>query len=56
MSGRLQCDREPDLWLKAARRLGVTCQALSGLFHERTGTSVEMAIRLSKAFGSSPEA
>jgi addiction module HigA family antidote len=42
--------------VKAARGLGVTRQALSELVNERTGVSVEMAIRLSKAFGSSPEA
>ena len=41
---------------EAARGLGVTRQALSELINERTGVSVEMAIRLSKAFGSSPEA
>jgi addiction module HigA family antidote len=41
---------------EAARGLGVTRQALSELVNERTGISVEMAIRLSKAFGSSPEA
>ena len=41
---------------EAARGLGVTRQALSELVNERTGVSVEMAIRLSKAFGSSPEA
>ena len=39
----------------AARGLGVTRQALSDLVNERAGISVEMAIRLSKAFGSSPE-
>jgi len=39
----------------AARGLGVTRQALSELVNERAGISVEMAIRLSKAFGSSPE-
>ncbi|MYE02830.1 MAG: HigA family addiction module antidote protein [Alphaproteobacteria bacterium] len=39
----------------AARGLGVTRQALSQLVNERTGISVDMAIRLSKAFGSSPE-
>jgi addiction module HigA family antidote len=43
-------------WVKAARRLGVTRQALSELVNEKTGISVEMAIRLSKAFGPSPEA
>ena len=35
--------------------LGVTRQALSELVNEKAGISVEMAIRLSKAFGSSPE-
>ena len=39
----------------AARGLGVTRQALSGLVNERAGVSVDMAIRLSKAFGSTPE-
>ena len=41
---------------EAAKGLGVTRQALSELLNERTGVSVDMAIRLSKAFGSSPEA
>ena len=40
---------------RAARGLGVTRQTLSELVNERTGVSVEMAIRLSKAFGSTPE-
>ena len=40
---------------KAAKGLGVTRQALSGLVNEKAGISVEMSIRLSKAFGSSPE-
>lgn len=40
---------------RAAQGLGVTRQALSELLNERTGISVEMAIRLSKAFGSTPE-
>jgi addiction module HigA family antidote len=39
----------------AAKGLGITRQALSDLVNERAGVSVEMAIRLSKAFGSSPE-
>ena len=39
----------------AAKGLGVTRQALSDLVNEKAGMSVEMAIRLSKAFGSSPE-
>lgn len=41
---------------EAAKGLGVTRQALSELINERTGVSVDMAIRLTKAFGSSPEA
>jgi antitoxin HigA-1 len=40
---------------EAAKALGVTRQALSDLVNERSGISVDMAIRLSKAFGSSPE-
>ena len=40
---------------RAAQGLGVTRQALSELVNERTAVSVEMAIRLSKAFGSTPE-
>ena len=39
----------------AAQGLGVTRQALSNLVNERTGVSVDMSIRLSKAFGPSPE-
>jgi antitoxin HigA-1 len=38
-----------------AERLGVTRQALNNVVNERAGISPEMAIRLSKAFGSSPE-
>ncbi len=40
---------------RAAQGLGVSRQALSELVNEKTAVSVEMAIRLSKAFGSSPE-
>lgn len=40
---------------KAAEALGVTRQTLSELVNEKAGISVEMAIRLSKAFGSTPE-
>ena len=40
---------------RAAQGLGVTRQALSELLNGHTGVSVEMAIRLSKAFGSTPE-
>jgi addiction module HigA family antidote len=39
----------------AAKALGVTRQALSDLVNESAGVSVEMAIRLSKAFGSTAE-
>jgi len=40
---------------RAAAGLGVTLQALSELLNGHTGISVEMAIRLSKAIGSTPE-
>lgn len=40
---------------EAAEGLGVTRQALSELVNERAGVSVEMALRLSRAFGSSAE-
>lgn len=40
---------------EAAQGLGVTRQALSDLLNGKAGISVEMAIRLSKAFGSSAE-
>ncbi|HUC60939.1 MAG TPA: HigA family addiction module antitoxin [Alphaproteobacteria bacterium] len=40
---------------EAAKGLGVTRQALSDLVNGNAGLSVDMAIRLSKAFGSSPE-
>ena len=40
---------------RAAKGLGVTRQALSDLINEKSGVSVDMAIRLSKAFGSTPE-
>ena len=40
---------------KAAKGLGVTRQALSDVVNGRSSVSVDMAIRLSKAFGSTPE-
>jgi addiction module HigA family antidote len=40
---------------EAAKGLGVTRQALSDLLNGKAGISIDMAIRLSKAFGSSPE-
>ena len=39
---------------EAAKRLGVTRQALNNLVNGKGGVSAEMAVRLSKAFGSSP--
>lgn len=38
-----------------AKRLGVGRQALSNLVNGKSSISVEMAYRLSKAFGSTPE-
>ncbi len=40
---------------KAADGLGVSRKALSELLNGHSGVSPEMAIRLSKAFGGSPE-
>lgn len=40
---------------EAARRLGVTRQALSMLLNGRSGVSAEMALRLSQALGTSAE-
>ncbi len=40
---------------RAAQGLGVTRQALSDLENEKSGVSVEMSLRLSQAFGSTPE-
>ena len=40
---------------RAAQGLGITRQALSDLVNGRAGVSVEMSIRLSRAFGSTPE-
>ena len=40
---------------EAAKILGVTRQALNNLVNGKAGVSVEMAVRLSKAFGSEPE-
>lgn len=39
----------------AAERLGVTRQALNNLINGKSGVSPEMSIRLSKAFGSTPD-
>lgn len=40
---------------EAAENLGVTRQALSRLVNEKSGISAEMAIRLSKAFDTTPD-
>lgn len=40
---------------EAAKGLGITRQALSDLLNGKAGISVDMAIRLAKAFGSAPE-
>ena len=40
---------------EAAGALGVTRQALNNLVNGKAGISPEMAVRLSKAFGASPE-
>lgn len=39
----------------AAGRLGVTRQTLSRVINAKTALSPEMAVRISKAFGSTPE-
>ncbi|HXC40043.1 MAG TPA: HigA family addiction module antitoxin [Burkholderiales bacterium] len=40
---------------EAARKLGVSRQALSAIFNGRSGISAEMAMRLSKALGTSAD-
>ena len=40
---------------EAAERLGIKRQTLNNLVNSKAGISPEMSIRLSKAFGSSPE-
>ena len=40
---------------RASEGLGVAKEELCDLINEKTGISVEMAVRLSKAFGSSAE-
>jgi antitoxin HigA-1 len=53
---RQECLKPLGLTVKeAAKRLGVTRQALNNLVNGKSGISPEMSIRLSKAFGSSPE-
>ena len=41
--------------IEVAARLGVTRQALSAVLNGRAGVSAEMAVRLSKALGTSAE-
>ncbi len=56
LSVRLDCLEPLELSVtEAARLLGVTRQALNNLVNGKSGISPEMAIRLSKAFGSSAE-
>jgi len=53
---RQECIAPLDLTItEAANRLGVTRQTLDKLVNGKAGISPEMSIRLSKAFGSSPE-
>ena len=53
---RRQCLEPLNLSVTAAASpLGVSRQSLSNLVNERAGVSVDMAIRLTKAFGSTPE-
>jgi antitoxin HigA-1 len=53
---RQECIEPLGLTVKeAALRLGVTRQTLNNLVNGKSGISPEMSIRLSKAFGSSPE-
>ena len=40
---------------RAAEGLGVSSQSLADIVNEKTGISAEMSVRLSKAFGSTPE-
>ena len=40
---------------RAAQDLGVSKQELADIVNEKVGISAEMSVRLSKAFGSTPE-
>src|SRR5467141_1775470 len=56
LSVRHDCIEPLDLTItEAANILGVTRQALNNVVNGKSGISPEMAIRLSKAFGSTPE-
>ena len=53
---REDCLRELGLTVtEAAAHMGVGRAALSALVNERASVSIEMAYRLSKAFGSTPD-
>jgi addiction module HigA family antidote len=53
---REDCLKALDLTVtQAAKGLGVTRKTLSSILNGRSGVSAEMALRLSKAFGSTPE-
>ncbi len=53
---REECLKALDLSVtEGAKHLGVGRQALSNLVNEKAGVSIDMAYRLSKAFGSTPE-
>lgn len=53
---REDCLKELGLTVtEAAKRLGVGRPALSSLVNEKASVSIEMAYRLSKAFGSTPD-
>jgi addiction module HigA family antidote len=53
---RQECIEPLGLTVKeAAEHLGIRRQTLNNLVNGKSGVSPEMAIRLSKAFGSSPE-
>ena len=40
---------------EVAEKLGISRKNLSSILNEHTGISAEMAVRLSKAFGTSPD-
>ena len=55
-SVRFDCLQQLGLSItKGAKILGVTRQALNNVVNAKSGISPEMAIRLAKAFGGSPE-
>lgn len=53
---RMECIEPAGLTItEAAKALGVTRQALNNLVNEKAAMSPEMALRIAKAFGSTPE-